>query len=142
VTESAALSDRERATQTLSSLRAEGIKIALDDFGTGYSSLGILQEMPLDEMKVDRSFVTDIAEFGRKQAVLQAMIEVGHRLGLTVTIEGVEHGSSVDWLAVNGCDVVQGYFFSRPLDADAARNWLARPKEPVEPVADTSAATA
>jgi EAL domain-containing protein (putative c-di-GMP-specific phosphodiesterase class I) len=129
VTESAALSDRERATQILSRLRDEGVKIALDDFGTGYSSLGILQEMPLDEMKVDRSFVTDIADFGRKQAVLQAMIEVGHRLGLTVTIEGVEHGSSVEWLASHGCDVVQGYVFSRPLDADAARAWLARPVE-------------
>jgi EAL domain-containing protein (putative c-di-GMP-specific phosphodiesterase class I) len=129
VTESAALSDRERATQILSRLRAEGIKIALDDFGTGYSSLGILQEMPLDEMKVDRSFVTDIAGFGRKQAVLQAMIEVGHRLGLTVTIEGVEHAESVEWLADHGCDVVQGYFFSRPLDADAARRWL-KPREP------------
>ncbi|WP_052162005.1 EAL domain-containing protein [Aquabacterium sp. NJ1] len=129
VTESAALSDRERATQILSRLRGEGVKIALDDFGTGYSSLGILQEMPLDEMKVDRSFVTDIEDFGRKQAVLQAMIEVGHRLGLTVTIEGVEHGTSVDWLADHGCDVVQGYFFSRPLEAEAARNWLARPVE-------------
>lgn len=129
VTESAALSDRERATQILSRLRSEGVKIALDDFGTGYSSLGILQEMPLDEMKVDRSFVTDIEDFGRKQAVLQAMIEVGHRLGLTVTIEGVEHGTSVAWLADHGCDVVQGYFFSRPLEADAARNWLARPVE-------------
>jgi EAL domain-containing protein (putative c-di-GMP-specific phosphodiesterase class I) len=124
VTESAALSDRERAMQILSRLRQEGVKIALDDFGTGYSSLGILQEMPLDEMKVDRSFVTDIAEFGRKQAVLQAMIDVGHRLGLTVTIEGVEHADSVEWLACHGCDVVQGYFFSRPLDADAARRWL------------------
>lgn len=124
VTESAALSDRDRATQILSRLRGEGIKIALDDFGTGYSSLGILQEMPLDEMKVDRSFVTDIAEFGRKQAVLQAMIEVGHRLGLTVTIEGVEHEASVSWLARHGCDVVQGFVFSRPLDANAARHWL------------------
>ncbi|MFT3857348.1 MAG: EAL domain-containing protein [Aquabacterium sp.] len=127
VTESAALSDRDRATQILSRLRQEGVKIALDDFGTGYSSLGILQEMPLDEMKVDRSFVTDIAGFGRKQAVLQAMIEVGHRLGLMVTIEGVEHAESVDWLARNGCDVVQGYYFSRPLEADAARHWLSQP---------------
>jgi EAL domain-containing protein (putative c-di-GMP-specific phosphodiesterase class I)/TRAP-type C4-dicarboxylate transport system permease small subunit len=133
VTESAALSDRERATQILSDLRAAGVKIALDDFGTGYSSLGILQELPLDEMKVDRSFVTDLAEFGRKQAVLQAMIEVGHRLGLIVTIEGVEHESSVDWLSSHGCDVVQGFFFSRPLDADAARRWLKVPaaKEPI-----------
>jgi EAL domain-containing protein (putative c-di-GMP-specific phosphodiesterase class I) len=127
VTESAALSDRDRATEILSSLRRAGVKIALDDFGTGYSSLGILQELPLDELKVDRSFVTDLAEFGRKQAVLQAMIEVGHRLGLTVTIEGVEHESSVVWLASHGCDVVQGFIFSRPLDAMSARNWLLRP---------------
>jgi len=127
VTESAALSDRERATQILTRLRQAGVKIALDDFGTGYSSLGILQEMPLDEMKVDRSFVTDIADFSRKQAVLQAMIEVGHRLGLTVTIEGVEDEGSVAWLTQHDCDVVQGFVFSRPLDADAARSWLGRP---------------
>jgi len=135
VTESAAVSDRERAMQILSRLRQEGVKIALDDFGTGYSSLGILQEMPLDEMKVDRSFVTDLDEFGRKQAVLQAMIDVGHRLGLTVTIEGVEHAADVDWLASHDCDVVQGFFFSRPLDADAARTWLARQVEMVGAVA-------
>jgi EAL domain-containing protein (putative c-di-GMP-specific phosphodiesterase class I) len=127
VTESAALSDPERATQILSSLRSKGIRIALDDFGTGYSSLGILQEMPLDEMKVDRSFVTHIAEYARKQAVLQAMIEVGHRLGLTVTIEGVENESSVRWLAENGCDVLQGFVFSRPLSEEAVRQWLRQP---------------
>jgi EAL domain-containing protein (putative c-di-GMP-specific phosphodiesterase class I) len=98
----------------------------LDDFGTGYSSLAILQEMPLDEMKVDRSFVTDLAEVERKKAVLEAMIEVGHHLGLTVTIEGVEHEESVDWLARNGCDVVQGFVFSRPLDAQVARDWIAK----------------
>ena len=88
VTETAALSDRERASDILSDFRSHGIQIALDDFGTGYSSLAILQEMPLDEMKVDRSFVTDLGEVERKKAVLEAMIEVGHRLGLTVTIEG------------------------------------------------------
>lgn len=133
VTESAALSDRDRATQILTRLREAGVKIALDDFGTGYSSLGILQEMPLDEMKVDRSFVTDIAEFSRKQAVLQAMIEVGHRLGLTVTIEGVEDEGSVAWLTQHDCDVVQGFVFSRPLDADAARRWLGGAKKVSQP---------
>jgi EAL domain-containing protein (putative c-di-GMP-specific phosphodiesterase class I) len=126
VTETAALSDRERASDILSEFRSHGIQIALDDFGTGYSSLAILQEMPLDEMKVDRSFVTDLGEVERKKAVLEAMIEVGHRLGLTVTIEGVEHEESVDWLARNGCDVVQGFVFSRPLDAQVARDWIAK----------------
>lgn len=126
VTETAALSDRERASDILSEFRSHGIQIALDDFGTGYSSLAILQEMPLDEMKVDRSFVTDLGEVERKKAVLEAMIEVGHRLGLTVTIEGVEHEESVDWLAINGCDVVQGFVFSRPLDAQVARDWIAK----------------
>ncbi|MDE2000698.1 MAG: EAL domain-containing protein, partial [Burkholderiales bacterium] len=67
-----------------------------------------------------------ISEFERKQAVLEAMIEVGHRLGLTVTIEGVEHEESVDWLARNGCDVVQGFVFSRPLEPAAAREWVTR----------------
>jgi len=126
VTETAALSDRERASDILSDFRSHGIQIALDDFGTCYSSLAILQEMPLDEMKVDRSFVTDLGEVERKKAVLEAMIEVGHRLGLTVTIEGVEHEESVDWLARNGCDVVQGFVFSRPLDAQVARDWIAK----------------
>jgi EAL domain-containing protein (putative c-di-GMP-specific phosphodiesterase class I) len=124
VTESAALSDRERALGILSALRRHGVLIALDDFGTGYSSLAILQELPLDEMKVDRSFVVDLAGSARKQEVLKAMIDVGHRLGLTVTIEGVEQESSVDWLAQHGCDVIQGFVFSRPLEAQGARDWL------------------
>ncbi|CAH0352412.1 hypothetical protein AQB9606_02606 [Aquabacterium sp. CECT 9606] len=124
VTESAALSDRERALGTLSALRRHGVQIALDDFGTGYSSLAILQELPLDEMKVDRSFVTDLAVSERKQEVLKAMIDVGHRLGLTVTIEGVEQEDSVEWLAQHDCDVIQGFVFSRPLEAAQARQWL------------------
>ncbi len=131
VTESAALSDRERAMQILSALRAAGVCIALDDFGTGYSSLGILQDMPLDELKIDRSFVTGIAEQGRKQAVLQAMIEVGHRLGLQVTLEGVETEASVQWLAQHGGDVVQGHVFSRPLPEAAARAWMAEGPRPL-----------
>ena len=125
VTESAALSDRERALGTLSALRQHGVQIALDDFGTGYSSLAILQELPLDEMKVDRSFVTDLGVSERKQEVLKAMIDVGHRLGLTVTIEGVEQEDSVNWLAQHDCDVIQGFVFSRPLEAHVARQWLA-----------------
>jgi EAL domain-containing protein (putative c-di-GMP-specific phosphodiesterase class I) len=124
VTESAALSDRERALGTLSALRRAGMQIALDDFGTGYSSLAILQELPLDEVKVDRSFVTDLGVSQRKQEVLKAMIDVGHRLGLTVTIEGVEQEDSVDWLSRHGCDVIQGFVFSRPLEAQVARQWL------------------
>lgn len=124
VTESAALSDRERALGILSALRQAGVQIALDDFGTGYSSLAILQELPLDEMKVDRSFVTDLGVSQRKQEVLKAMIDVGHRLGLTVTIEGVEQEDSVDWLTLHGCDVIQGFVFSRPLEAQVARQWL------------------
>lgn len=143
ITESAALSDRDRATEILSELRAQGVQIALDDFGTGYSSLAILQEMPLDEMKVDRSFVTDIGEFERKQAVLEAMIDVGHRLGLTVTIEGVEHEESVEWLTRNGCDVVQGFVFSRPLEASVARDWVTRhgPDQSPAPAQTVSAAS-
>ena len=124
VTESAALSDRERALGILSALRQAGVQIALDDFGTGYSSLAILQEMPLDEVKVDRSFVTDLSVSQRKQEVLKAMIDVGHRLGLMVTIEGVEQEDSVDWLTLHGCDVIQGFVFSRPLEAQGARQWL------------------
>ncbi|RZL01594.1 MAG: EAL domain-containing protein [Rubrivivax sp.] len=124
VTESAALSDRERALGILSALRRSGVQIALDDFGTGYSSLAILQELPLDEVKVDRSFVTDLKVSHRKQEVLKAMIDVGHRLGLTVTIEGVEQEDSVDWLTLHGCDVIQGFVFSRPLEAQVARQWL------------------
>jgi len=133
VTETAALSDRERAFQTLLDLRQAGVRIALDDFGTGHSSLGILQDMPLDELKIDRSFVTGIAEQGRKQAVLRAMIEVGHSLGLQVTLEGVDSADSVRWLSEHGVDVVQGFVFSRPLDADSARAWMAAgPCAPVQ----------
>ena len=126
VTESAALSDREQALQTLSDLRQAGVHIALDDFGTGYSSLALLQSMPLDELKIDRSFVTDIARQGRKQSVLQAMIELGHSLGLQVTLEGVETADGVQWLRQRGGDVVQGHVFSPPLTAEAAKAWMAK----------------
>ena len=131
VTESAALSDRERAMETLAALRHAGMRIALDDFGTGYSSLAILQGMPLDELKIDRSFVTDISGQERKQAVLQAMIEVGHSLGLQVTLEGVEHAETLQWLVLHGGDVVQGHVFSPPLAPEAARAWMARGALPI-----------
>jgi EAL domain-containing protein (putative c-di-GMP-specific phosphodiesterase class I)/GGDEF domain-containing protein len=126
VTESAALSDRERALKTLSDLRQAGVRIALDDFGTGYSSLAILQGMPLDELKIDRSFVTDVTGQGRKQAVLRAMIDVGHSLGLQVTLEGVEQQDTLQWLRAHGGDVVQGHVFSAPLAPEAARAWMQR----------------
>ncbi len=133
VTESAALSDRESAMRTLSALRDAGVRIALDDFGTGYSSLAVLQGMPLDELKIDRSFVTDIASQARKQAVLHAMIEVGHSLGLEVTLEGVEQPSTLAWLREHGGDVVQGHIFSKPLEPEEARAWVARGPQALNP---------
>jgi EAL domain-containing protein (putative c-di-GMP-specific phosphodiesterase class I)/GGDEF domain-containing protein len=138
VTESAALSDRERALKTLSDLRQAGVRIALDDFGTGYSSLAILQGMPLDELKIDRSFVTDVTGQGRKQAVLRAMIDVGHSLGLQVTLEGVEHAETLQWLRAHGGDVVQGHVYSPPLSAEAARAWMQRGPVPLNPPAAPS----
>ncbi|HYH76902.1 MAG TPA: EAL domain-containing protein, partial [Arthrobacter sp.] len=98
----------------LGSLREAGVRVALDDFGTGYSSLGRLQELPVDTVKIDRTFVSMVRTGAERLPILSSMINMAHSLGLTVTAEGVETATQADYLTALECDSLQGYLFSLP----------------------------
>ncbi|PWV81749.1 bifunctional diguanylate cyclase/phosphodiesterase [Halomonas sp. A11-A] len=114
VTESLLMEDPERVRVTLGELRDLGIRLALDDFGTGYSSLNYLKRLPLDELKVDRSFVMGVPTDASDAAIVETTLTLAASLGLDVVAEGVEHAEQLDWLASRGCRVFQGYHFRRP----------------------------
>jgi diguanylate cyclase (GGDEF)-like protein len=126
ITESALMEEPERAQSTVRELSNLGVNLAIDDYGTGYSSLAYLRELPINEIKIDRAFVTRIATGERDAAIVQATIGLGHRLGVKVLAEGVEDQESMDTLRRLGCDQVQGYFISRPLSADVLLPWVQR----------------
>lgn len=115
ITEGTLVHDRDAALQVLTALRQRQIGISLDDFGTGYSSLAYLQRFPIDEIKVDRSFVIDIARNPGNQALVGAVVGLGHALRLSVVAEGVETPEQAACLGAMGCDVLQGYLFARPM---------------------------
>jgi diguanylate cyclase (GGDEF)-like protein/PAS domain S-box-containing protein len=126
VTESAIVADPARAEIVLAELRALGIRLAIDDFGTGYSSLAFLARQPLDQVKIDRSFVMNLAADAEHAAVVRSIINLGHDLGLEVVAEGVETAEVWARLAELGCDVAQGYFVTPPLPADELFGWIDR----------------
>lgn len=119
LTESILMDDTSHAIALLEELRTLGLRVALDDFGTGYSSLGYLKRFPIDELKIDRLFVRDIDRNPRDAALAAAIISIGHSLGLRVVGEGVETASQLETLTAHGCDLVQGYYFSPPVAAEA-----------------------
>jgi len=126
LTESGFIADPERALQRLEALRIIGVGLSLDDFGTGYSSLSYLARMPVDELKIDRSFVTGIAEREEVAAIVRAAAEMAHCLGLTVVAEGIEDVDTAIRLSALGCDLGQGYLYAKPmLEADFLR-WRAQ----------------
>lgn len=124
VTESLVMDDGEAAAATLWQLRALGIRIAVDDFGTGYSSLSRLVDLPLDDIKIDRSFIRELSVSDAGATIVQAAIAMAHGLNLTVVAEGVESPEQLAFLVRNGCDQAQGYLFSRPLPADNVSEML------------------
>ena len=115
ITENMLMDDVEGAVETLHKLKALGVYLAIDDFGTGYSSLSYLKRFPIDKLKVDRSFITNVTTDPSDASVTQAIIAMAHSLGLTVTAEGVEEASQLAFLRQNDCEEVQGYYFSKPL---------------------------
>ena len=115
ITESALLGDPDGALKVLARIRALGVQVALDDFGTGYSSLSYLKEWPVDEVKVDRSFVSSMVADARDRAIVRATIDLAHSLGLAVVAEGVEDVATLRLLADMGSDRAQGYYIARPL---------------------------
>ena len=124
VTEGVLMADPNRAIERLGKLRELGIRLSVDDFGTGYSSLAYLSRLPVNEMKIDRSFIMGIADDQNKAAIVRAALDLGHNLRLEVVAEGVEDQRTWDLLAALGCDVAQGYFMSKPMPAEAVLPWL------------------
>jgi diguanylate cyclase (GGDEF)-like protein len=124
ITESAIMDDPARALQTLQKLHALGVHLSIDDFGTGYSSLAYLKRLPVDELKIDRSFVTNMARDLDDARIVQSTIGLAHNLGLTVVAEGVETDKAWALLARLGCDEGQGYGIGRPMPADEFLGWL------------------
>jgi EAL domain-containing protein (putative c-di-GMP-specific phosphodiesterase class I) len=124
ITESAVIQHPETAAVTLAALRALGVRVAIDNFGTGYSSLNYLQKLPLDALKIDRSFLSGLKEQGAAAAIVQAAATMAHALGVDVTAEGVETEEQLSAVARLGCDYAQGYLLSRPMPADEAGRLL------------------
>jgi EAL domain-containing protein (putative c-di-GMP-specific phosphodiesterase class I) len=118
------MSDPARALETLSRLRRLGVGIAVDDFGTGHSSLAYLARLPIDEIKIDRSFVRDLVRNRRNEAIVRSTIVLAHDLGYAVVAEGVEDQATWERLGALGCDLLQGYHISRPLPAGEIVRWL------------------
>jgi diguanylate cyclase (GGDEF)-like protein len=125
ITEGSIVTDPTRGLATLADLHALGVRLAIDDFGTGYSSLGRLRDMPLHEVKIDKSFVQGMAADEGDQAVVRSAVQLGRALGLDVVAEGVEDMETYAHLTRAGCDVVQGYFLSHPLSPPEFDAWLA-----------------
>jgi diguanylate cyclase len=124
ITEEFLMTDRERARDILVRLRDRGIAIAVDDFGTGYSSLAYLRELPIDELKLDRSFIFPMSDDARAAALVFSTIALAHSLGLRMVAEGVEDDTALTELARHGCDQAQGYYLCRPVPAMQLDHWF------------------
>jgi diguanylate cyclase (GGDEF)-like protein len=124
ITESMIMSDPDRAVATVTRLSGLGVRMSVDDFGTGYSSLANLRRLPIDELKIDRSFVSPMLRDESDLIIVRSTINLGHDLGLKVIAEGVEDADTLQRLALLGCDLAQGYHLSRPLAAPDFDRWL------------------
>ena len=136
ITESMVMQNVSRAITLLDEIQSRGIRLAIDDFGTGYSSMSLMKQFPIDTIKIDRSFVKELALNAEDRAIATAIISMGKALGLTVVAEGVETPEQNQFLREHACDELQGYLFSRPVSAEAItallRPYLFSP--PLQPV--------
>ena len=123
ITETAIMADPGRALDVLNRLSAMGVKLSIDDFGTGYSSLAHLKQMPVDELKIDKSFVTGMLEDESDAMIVRSVIDLAHNIGISVVAEGVESEAIYDRLKEMGCDAVQGYYMSKPVSAEDLIEW-------------------
>jgi EAL domain-containing protein (putative c-di-GMP-specific phosphodiesterase class I) len=124
ITESTIMADPFRARQVLTRLSEMGVRLSIDDFGTGYSSLSYLRRLPVQEIKIDRSFVLNMTEDENDAVIVRSTIDLARNLGLEVVAEGVENARTWSDLESYGCDIAQGYFLSRPVLADELAAWL------------------
>jgi EAL domain-containing protein (putative c-di-GMP-specific phosphodiesterase class I) len=118
ITESVLLYDTASALEILRSLKGIGVRIAMDDFGTGYSSLGYLNCFPFDKIKIDRSFIADLNQAAKSDAIVKSVISLGESLNMVTTAEGVETVEQLAFLQEEGCDQIQGYYFGKPMPAE------------------------
>jgi diguanylate cyclase (GGDEF)-like protein len=143
ITENSIMANPAESRRTLEQLDALGITLSIDDFGTGYSSLGRLRELPIHEMKIDKSFIQRTSTDPRDRAVVRSAIQLGHALRLNVVAEGVEDQETFAYLAREGCNTIQGYLVSRPLTGTEFDTWLASRSAAVgDPKAATASAAA
>jgi predicted signal transduction protein with EAL and GGDEF domain len=126
VTESAVMGDAARCMEVLQRLHDLGVRLSIDDFGTGYSSMAYLRRLPVDELKIDRSFVLGMTTMQQDAVLVRTAIDLGHNLGLTVVAEGVEGAEHVTALRALGCDIAQGYHYARPMGGEQMSALLAR----------------
>ncbi|MCW8909661.1 MAG: EAL domain-containing protein, partial [Gammaproteobacteria bacterium] len=124
ITESALMSDLSRARQILDQLHELGFKISIDDFGTGFSSLAYLKQLPVDVLKIDRSFVEDMKNNKSDAAIVNTIIQLAHSLNCKVVAEGIEDAETYDLLKELNNDIAQGYLISRPIPANDLEQWL------------------
>jgi diguanylate cyclase (GGDEF)-like protein len=141
ITESFVMVDRDRSFKSLADLKALGVRLSIDDFGTGYSSLSYLQQLEVDKLKVDISFIRDMTTNSGNASIVRAIIGLGHSLGLEVIAEGVEKPGQARYLRSLQCDVVQGYLISRPISAGEMGAFMASFKAPPIPVDDEGMST-
>lgn len=124
ITESTLIHNMEYSIEVLTELKKIGIKISIDDFGTGYSSLSYLKQLPIDCLKIDRSFIVDIDRSEKDSAITNTIVSLANNLKLTVVVEGIERQAQVEHLTTMGCTIAQGYLFSKPLSANEVENYI------------------
>jgi diguanylate cyclase len=124
LTESTIMADPVHALDILSRLNTMGVQLSIDDFGTGYSSMAYLKSLPVHELKVDRSFVSQMLQSSSDAVIVHSTIDLGRNLGLRVVAEGVENALTLQQLDLLGCHAVQGYHISRPIAPDGLTSWL------------------
>ncbi|MFT7209888.1 MAG: diguanylate cyclase (GGDEF)-like protein [Granulosicoccus sp.] len=126
ITESAVMNDPAEVIRSLHQLSEHGLKLAIDDFGTGYSSLAYLKKFPVDTLKIDKAFITDVSSDNDDVAIVEAVLALGKHFNMKVVAEGIEDEAQLEFLKSQGCDIAQGYFISKPLNADQYTEWLQR----------------
>jgi EAL domain-containing protein (putative c-di-GMP-specific phosphodiesterase class I) len=124
VTESQIMQNPQEAIETLKRISSLGVKIAVDDFGTGYSSLSYLKKLPIDKLKIDKSFVQELPQDKESVAIIQAIIALAKALNLELMAEGVENKAQKDFMIQNGCNYIQGYYFSKPIARHEVENFI------------------
>ena len=124
ITESTLMADPDHARQVLQSIALLGVYISIDDYGTGYSSLAYLKSLPINTLKIDRAFISQMLISSQDEIIVKSTIQLAHNLGLDVTAEGIEDAPLIQILSELGCDKGQGFYFCKPMPVDEINDWL------------------